>query len=129
MRTYHIHFYGKIEKAEDKQKQQRAIYQRYFVASAKCLHSLLGNNCPKIDIIFPSYILTQNVLAGCSPNDERVISGKLNVDGFPPVGTYLEEGAPYYRYQLIIFCKAKIVICMSDTKQTVTKLILAANAD
>ena len=99
------------------------------MASAKCLHSLLRYNCSKIDIIFLSHILTQSVLAGCSPNDERVISGKLDVDGFPPVGTYLEEGAPYYRYQLIIFCRAKIVICMSDTKHTVTKLILAANAD
>ena len=32
---------------------------------------------------------------GCLPNDARV-SGKLDNDGFPPIGTKLENGDPCY---------------------------------
>ena len=42
------------------------------------------------------------LLFGCSPKDEKVTSGKLDIDGFPLIGTYLEEGSPYYRYYLSV---------------------------
>ena len=46
------------------------------------------------------------LLFGCSPKDEKVTSGKLDIDGFPPIGTYLEEGSPYYRYQMSVVIAA-----------------------
>ena len=45
-----------------------------------------------------------NKMFGVLPGD-REAAGKLDQDGFPPIGTLLQEGDPFYRYlmsQLII---------------------------
>ena len=34
---------------------------------------------------------------GCSPGEKAVVSGALEEDGFPSIGTYLTDGDPYYR--------------------------------
>ena len=40
---------------------------------------------------------THDLFLGCNAADKNVVSGKLDIDGFPPIGTMLEDGSPYYR--------------------------------
>ncbi|XP_052246155.1 DNA-directed RNA polymerase I subunit RPA2-like [Dreissena polymorpha] len=35
---------------------------------------------------------------GCTADSQPYKSGQLNIDGLPPIGTYLTEGSPYYSY-------------------------------
>ena len=44
---------------------------------------------------------------GVLPGD-RVAAGKLEDDGFPAIGTYLQEGDPFYRY---VFLRACLRMC------------------
>ena len=39
---------------------------------------------------------------GVLPGD-KVASGRLEADGFPAIGTFLQEGDPLYRYYRIAF--------------------------
>lgn len=39
-----------------------------------------------------------SLIFGCKPNDQAVQDGKLSLDGLPNVGSYLEQGDPYYSY-------------------------------
>jgi DNA-directed RNA polymerase I subunit RPA2 len=43
--------------------------------------------------MFSTFVI---VFLGCLPDDSRV-SGKLDKDGFPPIGSKLEHGDPCYR--------------------------------
>lgn len=45
--------------------------------------------------------------SGVLPGD-RVAAGKLEDDGFPAIGTYLQEGDPFYRY---VFLRACLRMC------------------
>lgn len=62
-------------------------------------------DCPGSFLKFPKHMHTFEidmfstfviVFLGCLPDDSSV-SGKLDKDGFPPIGSKLEHGDPCYR--------------------------------
>ena len=34
---------------------------------------------------------------------DKIATGRLEADGFPAIGTYLQEGDPLYRYIIILY--------------------------
>jgi len=56
-----------------------------------------------------NYILVIGIISG-----DKKTEGKLESDGFPPIGTLLQEGDPYYWYVFII-ARSKTPCCCCVT--------------
>ena len=51
--------------------------------------------------MYTQYCCHTNTVTGIIAGDRKT-EGKLDLDGFPPIGTLLQEGDPYYWYIVAI---------------------------
>ncbi|XP_046846262.1 DNA-directed RNA polymerase I subunit RPA2-like [Xenia sp. Carnegie-2017] len=77
---------------EDAMILNKASYERGFAHGTIYKTEIVdlskhSNNSRNVTLIF-----------GCLPGDKLLASGKLDQDGFPPIGTKLEMGDPCYSY-------------------------------
>ncbi|KAL3881452.1 hypothetical protein ACJMK2_027894, partial [Sinanodonta woodiana] len=66
------------------------------------------------------------LMFGCIAGDERT-EGKLNMDGLPPVGAYLEENSPLYSYINLQTGEMKVVMYKSSEPAYVQQIRILGN--
>jgi hypothetical protein len=76
------------------------------------LKLLLWNGTP-LGHAYTIIICVVYIVSGVLPGD-KVAAGRLEADGFPAIGTFLQEGDPLYRYRRVTFIFKNIPLLYSE---------------
>ena len=67
-----------------------------FVGCMYCFFLLVHSMCESLTVNKLCYQLYTFFTTGTLPDEESAGSSGLEANGFPPIGTYLQEGDPFY---------------------------------
>ena len=70
------------------------VTARLAFSMERCV--LVIDRCSFVDSVMERCVLLIFVCCSGVLPDDKAVGGKLDADGFPPVGAYLQEGDPFY---------------------------------
>ncbi|XP_064598141.1 LOW QUALITY PROTEIN: DNA-directed RNA polymerase I subunit RPA2-like [Liolophura sinensis] len=104
-------------------------YTGYDMEDAMCLNKASYERGFAHGVIYKSEFIDLNgkvsLVFGCKPGEKG--SDRLNEDGLPPVGIYLEEGDPYYSYINIQTGECRVVKYKHQEPAYVEQIKILAN--